>query len=64
MKVPTFQAASTPKLTASVTATISVVSASDSVGSMRWLTSFSTGSFEKIEMPRSPCSTAETQRKN
>ena len=51
-------------MTASVTATISVVSASESVGSTRWLISFSTGSLEKIEMPRSPCSTAETQRKN
>jgi len=32
--------------------------------SLRWLISLATGSLEKIEMPRSPCSTAVTQRKN
>ena len=39
-------------------------SASESVGSTRWLMSLSTGSLEKIEMPRSPCISRQTQSAN
>ena len=64
MRLPTFQAAITPNVTATVTAIAMVMSASESVGSMRWPISFRTGSLEKIEMPRSPPSTATSQRRN
>ena len=43
IQLPTFQAASTPNVTARVTATVSVVSASETVGSMRWPISLATG---------------------
>src|SRR5262245_37841440 len=62
--VPTFQAASTPNETAMITASKSVVVASDTVGSMRWTMSLLTGSCEKMEVPKLPLSTPPNQRAN
>ena len=50
-----FQAASTPSGMASTTATSSVASVSDTVGSSRCAISRLTGRLEKIEVPKSPC---------
>ena len=63
-QVPAFQAATTPIGTATTTVMISVVSASIRVGSSRWPISLVTGRLEKIEMPRSPCSSDQTQVPN
>ena len=51
----------TPSGTAKATVTMSVVSVSATVGSSRWPMSFATGRLVKMEMPRSPCSTPQSQ---
>ena len=58
---PARAAASTPSGTASPTATISVHSVSASVGSMRWPISVDTGSWVKIDVPRSPRARSASQ---
>ena len=59
--VPTFHAAITPIGIAVATATSSVANVRQTVGSTRWPMSCITGRLVKIEMPRSPCSTDQTQ---
>ena len=59
-----FHAASTPSGTARHTATNSVASVSDSVGSRRCRINRLTGRLEKIEVPKSPCSMPSTQSAN
>ena len=61
MNLPAFQAPMTPSGTATSTDTIRVQIASDSVGSTRCAIRRVTGRLVKIEMPRSPCSTAQAQ---
>src|SRR5215831_2272953 len=58
---PAFHAASTPIGIAARTATIRVEIVKVRVGSTRWAISFETGRLVKIEIPRSPCSIAQTQ---
>ena len=62
--VPAFQAAITPIGTATRMAKMMVAMASASVGSSRWPISLATGRLEKMEVPRSPESSAPTQLKN
>ncbi len=62
--VPAFAAAVTPMVIASTTATESVVKASESVGSARWPISVATGSFQNMDLPRSPRTRLPAQTRN
>ena len=61
---PAFQAASTPRGIETRTAMMMVVTESARVGSRRCLIRVATGRLEKIEMPRSPCSSCQTHLPN
>ena len=58
---PAFQAASTPSGMATMTAMMMVATDSARVGSILCRIRSATGRLEKIEIPRSPCRTCQTQ---
>ena len=62
-QVPALAAAITPRGTATAIDTTSVQSVSASVGSTRCAIKLVTGRLVKIEVPRSPCSSAHSQRR-
>ena len=64
IQVPALAAAITPSGTAISTATTSVHRVSDTVGCTRCPMSVVTGRLVKIDVPRSPCSSRQTQPPN
>ena len=63
-RLPALKAATVPSGSATAIEKTIVVRASSIVGSMRWPISVVTGLPEKIEVPRSPCISDQTQVKN
>ncbi len=64
IQVPACHAATTPIGTAIVTARMSVITISDSVGSIRWAIMVATGRLVKIEVPISPWMRRHSQSPN
>ncbi len=64
MPPPARHAATTPELTAITTENTSVIAVSDTVAGSRCPISVITGTSEKIEMPRLPCSSRHAQCTN